>query len=160
MQDGVQVRHPVIAGVIAFVVSYGFLRFWSTQGNTIPQISWFTVAVIALMGGLVAAGGWQIRSYRRHTARRMPAPQVARRTLVAAQASALVGGVLAGWYAGHAAAALHNLDSDRLRGIAIVAAASALASVGLAIIGFVVQQWCRIDEDDDDKKPKGDATAA
>lgn len=90
----------------------------------------------------------------------MPAPQVARRTLVAAQASALVGGVLAGWYAGHAAAALHNLDSDRLRGIAIVAAASALASVGLAIIGFVVQQWCRIDEDDDDKKPKGDATPA
>lgn len=160
MNSGVQLRHVVLAAAVTFVLAYGTLRFWSGQGNAVPEVNWFTIGVIALIAGLVLGGGWQIRSYRQHTARRMPPPQVARRTLVAAQASALVGGVLTGWYGGHAAVCLHNLDSDRLREIAVISAVTALASIGLAAAGLVVQQWCRIDEDDDDRRPDGEVTAA
>ncbi len=161
MKDGVKVGHVVGTAVAALIAVYLLLRFWSSRGNPIPEISWFTVAVIVLIGALVLAGGWQIRSYRQHKVTRMPSPQLARRTVVSAQASALVGGALAGWYGGHVGVALGNLDSDRLREIALVGTVAALASAGLAAVGLVVQSWCRIDDDEDENRPKnGDPTPA
>lgn len=160
MKNGVQIRHVALTGVAALVVSYLLLRMWSGHGNAVPEITWFTVAVIVLIGALVLAGGWQIRSYRQHRVTRMLSPQLARRTVVSAQASALVGGALAGWYGGHVGVALGNLDSDRLRQIALVGFAAVVASVALAVVGLVVQSWCRIDEDDDEDDQHGDGTAA
>ena len=156
MKNGVQARHVAVTTAVALVLSYVLLRVWSGYGNAIPEITWFTVAVIVLIGALVLAGGWQIRSYRQHRATRMPSPQVARRTVVSAQASALVGGALAGWYGGHVGVALSNLDSDRLRQVALVGAVAAIASLGLSAVGLVVQSWCRIDDDDDDDDHRGD----
>lgn len=160
-ERGVQIKHVLITAAVSFVLAYGALRMWTTQGNALPEINWFTVAVLVLMAALVLAGGWQIRNYRMHKGAKMPSPQLARRTVVAAQASAAVGAALTGWYAGHVAVALDNLDSDRLQAIAIVAAVSTLGAAGLSAVGLVVQHWCRIDEDDDDTDgPRGGATAA
>ena len=52
--------------------------------------------------------------------------------------------------------ALSNLDSDRLRQVALVGAVAAIASLGLSAVGLVVQSWCRIDDDDDDDDHRGD----
>lgn len=149
-ENGVALKHVLPTAGVVFVVAYGLLRWWTGQGNILPTVNWFTVAVEVLIGAMVLVGGWQIRQYRRHTGTRMPQPQQARRIVVSAQACALVGGALAGFYAAHAAVAFGNLDSDRLRSIAFAACAAVMTSVAMSAVGLLVQSWCRIDKDDDD----------
>lgn len=161
MKNGVQIRHAVIVAAVMFLVSYGLLRVWTTQGNALPDVTWLTVAVELIIAALVFAGGWQIHAFRERRSQRMPSPQWARRVVAAAQASAAVGAALTGWYGGHVAAALHNLNSDRVRDIAIVAFVASLAAVVLVVAGLVVQHWCRIDEDNDDAdRPRGGGAVA
>lgn len=153
---GVPVTRAVWIALGAAGLAYGFFRFWISRGRALPDATWLTVAVIVLIAALVTAGGWQIRQYRAHNARRMPVPQQARRILVAGQSSALVGAALTGWYGGQAAVTLHNLGSSRVRELGMIAAACSVAAFLLCVVGFVVQEWCRIDDDsagDDDQPP-------
>lgn len=147
--NGIAIKHVVPTAAVVFVIAYGLLRWWTAQGNILPTVNWFTVAVEVLIGAMVLVGGWQIHQYREHKGHRMPQPQQARRIVVSAQASALVGAALAGFYAAHVVIALGNLDSDRLRSIAIAATAAVLTSAAMSAVGLVVQSWCRIDDDND-----------
>ncbi|GAB3587917.1 DUF3180 domain-containing protein [Calidifontibacter terrae] len=157
---GIALKHVLPTAGVAFVLAYGLLRWWTGQGNILPTVNWFTVAVEVLIGALVLVGGWQIRQYRRHESNRMPQPQQARRIVISAQASALVGAALGGFYAAHVLIALGNLDSDRLRAIAVAATAAVVASAAMTAVGLVVQGWCRIDPDDDnDDDRRGGASA-
>ncbi len=153
--NGIALKHVLPTAGVVFLLSYGLLRWWTGQGNILPTINWFTVAVEVLIGALVLVGGWQIRQYRRHEAHRMPQPQQARRIVVSAQACAVVGAALAGFYAAHVVIALGNLDSDRLRSIAIAGFGAVISSVAMVVVGMVVQSWCRIDGDGDDDDDAG-----
>src|SRR5690606_33673340 len=111
-----------------------------------------------LLSAIVLIAGWQVRRYARAesrelAARRRIAPQRARGTLVAAQASALGGGVLVGWYLANATVHLPNADVSSVRGLLLRALASAGAAVLVAVAGLVVQAMCRLPEDGDDDEP-------
>ncbi|NHN55363.1 DUF3180 domain-containing protein [Calidifontibacter sp. DB0510] len=154
---GVAIKHVVLGGLIAFVLSFGGLRLWTSWGHPMPDVSWFAVAVLVLMAAVMLAGGWQIRAYRRHESVRIPSPQLARRTLVAGQACAWVGAIMAGWYAGHAAVDARHLDSDHARSMLLVSGVAALAAIALSVVGLLTQHWCRIDEDGQDEDDDADA---
>lgn len=73
----------------------------------------------------------------------------ARGTLVAAQAAALGGGVLIGWYTANAMVLSPDLDVPVVQNWWWRAALSALASVGVAAAGMTAQALCRIPPEDD-----------
>src|SRR5699024_11158697 len=110
---------------------------------------------------------WQVRRYAhyRHqedSTSRPPqrvSPERARGTLVAAQAAALGGGALLGWYLAIALLQLSNADVASVRSMVIRAAVSAAVALLLALAGLVGQHWCRLppgeNDDEDDDPPRG-----
>ena len=69
------------------------------------------------------------------------------RTLVLAQAAALTGALVTGWYAAQVLVLLPDFDVDSQRTLGVRAAALAAGGVLLAIAGLVAQGMCRVDGD-------------
>ena len=103
---------------------------------------------------------WQIRRYVRGTATVRPSPQRGRGTLVGAQAAALGGAALLGWYAANALVHLRDTDVASVRAQLVWALVHAAAALALSVAGYVGQAWCRIppgdDDDDGGTAPEGD----
>lgn len=143
-------RHALGVGAVFFVISYGFLQFWNSRGNTLPQNSWIAVGVIVLMAVLMLYAGNEIRVYLKGESKRPPSAQKARNTVVAAQACILGGAVFTGWYAGAVAVQAARLETTTGPGAFAIAAVLAVACAGLVASGLLVQSWCRLPEDDED----------
>lgn len=165
--SGVRVSAVVAVAVVSTVICLLLLRGWRAMGNELPEVPWIAVAPLALLILLVLVAGWQVRRYARFrrssesSGDRAPqqiSPQRARGTLVAAQASALGGGALVGWYLAIALIQLPNADVVTVRGMVIRAGVSAAVAVVLAVAGLVAQHWCRLPpgaDDEDDEPPRG-----
>jgi hypothetical protein len=153
---GVTVAFTVGAGVVVGALAWVGLTLWVNGGHDLPQPSWIGIVVMVLMAMAVLAAAWDIRRYLRGGSRRMPSPQRGRRTLVAAQACALGGAVIAGWYAAQAVVLVPDTDVPSVRGHLWFTLGLVGAAVVLAAAGLRAQGWCRIpdprrhdDEDDD-----------
>ena len=77
-----------------------------------------------------------------------PSADTARRVVVFSQAAAVGGAVLTGWYAGQAVAQFGRLHIASVRSAVILLGALVVASVALSVLGFVVQKWCTIPDDE------------
>lgn len=148
-----------VAGVI-FVISYAFLQFWNTRGNSLPQNSWIAAGVLVLMAVLMLYAGNEIRVYLKGESRRPPSPQKARNTVVAAQACILGGAAFTGWYAGTAAVQVTRLSTTTGPGAFTVAAVLTVACIGLVGAGLLVQSWCKLPEDDDETPKRGKSSGS
>lgn len=169
MRDVTGVRASAVAAVTvaSTVVCVLLLRGWRALGYDLPEVPWIAVAPLALLILLVLVTAWQVRRYARYRRSgegggRVPqriSPQRARGTLVAAQASALGGGALVGWYLAIALLQLPNADVLSVRNMAIRAGVSAGIALLLAVAGLVAQHWCRLPpgehDDEDDEPPRG-----
>lgn len=171
MDDLVGVRVSVVALVatVSTIACALLLRGWRALGNSLPEVPWIAVVPLALITLLVLVAGWQVRRYARYrrmttdkAAVRAPqpiTPQRARGTLVAAQAAALGGGALVGWYLANALVQLPNADVVSVRAMVIRAAVSAGVALLLAAAGLLAQHWCRLPPgehgEDDDEPPRG-----
>lgn len=165
--SGVRASAVGVVALVSTVVCVLLLRGWHALGNELPEVPWIGVVPLVLLILLVLVASWQVRRYaawRRTTARdrgRSPqqiTPQRARGTLVAAQAAALGGGVLIGWYLSITLLHLPNADVQSVRGVVIRAAVSAGVALLLAIAGLVAQHWCRLppgEDTEDDEPPRG-----
>lgn len=149
-EEGVRRTQALSVGLVALAVSLLALSLWSRSGRALPEASWPAGAVLLLMAALLLGAGWQIRSYQQGKAQRMPAPHWSRRVLAGAQASALGGAIVTGWYLAQAALHVPDADVPSQREALVVAGLLALASVLLSVAGFVVQAWCRIPPSDDE----------
>ncbi|WP_114907366.1 DUF3180 family protein [Ornithinimicrobium murale] len=161
---GTAVALVAIASTVACVL---LLRGWQALGNGVPDVPWIATAPLALLILLVLVSGWQVRRYVRFrrtedTTARPPqpiSPQRARGTLVAAQAAALGGGALIGWYLAIVLLHLPNTDVVSVRDQAIRAAVCAGVALLLTLAGLLAQHWCRLppgeNDDEDDGPPRG-----
>ncbi len=108
------------------------------------------------MCALVLPAAWHVRRSVRTTVPSPPSPQLARGTLVAAQACALGGAVLLGWYVANTVVHLPALDIPSVLDRALRAGASALAAAAVSVSGFVAQAWCALPPRDPDGEDDAD----
>lgn len=165
--DGVRVRALLLLGVVATGVCWALLTVWHHSGREVPQIPWVGLAPLGLVLAAVLVAGWQVRRYVRApdaatAARHRVSPERARGTLVAAQASALGGAALFGWYLANALVNVPNMDVASVRSLLVRALVHAGAAVLLVIAGMLAQAWCRIPpgKDDDRQPPRGISLAS
>lgn len=163
--DGLRVRTVALSGVVALAASYLLLRVLLDRGQSLPRNTWVTLIVIGVVAAGVLYAAWTIRDYVRGggtngsrapvaaTAKAPPTPQFARGVLVGARASALAGGLIAGFYTAEVFVRVPQANIPTQQSAMWLAAALALASVGLASAGLVAQEWCRIPPEDDDRSP-------
>ena len=101
------------------------------------------IAVVVLVAGLA------VRRLRAHESTWMT-PTGAATTAVAAQASAIVGALIGGVYAGELATALLAPPSPAMSSLAWSAGACLVSCLLWCGVGVLVEHWCAIDADDDD----------
>ncbi len=156
---GVRPATLVLVGLVVGGVGWIVLRLVSAQGSSLPTVGWFSPAVLLLTAGVVLAAGYQVRKLQTGTAGPRPVSMArAARTVVLAQAAALTGAAVVGWYAAQALRYLPDLDVTSVRERMWPVLATIVAASALAVAGLVAQRWCRID--DSDRKPPPTIEAA
>src|SRR5690606_29557896 len=125
------------------------------RGGLPPSVPWSVAAVLVLLAGIVLRLGLAVRQYQRGKKPDL-SPLRAARTAVLAKASAYTGGILTGWYAAQALVLLADLANEPLRAGALSAGGAALAAVVLAVVGLVVERFCRLPPPSDEAKVEGD----
>ena len=102
----------------------------------------------------VYCAGLPIRRFLRGEATRPLSPLRAMRTLVLAQAAALTGALVAGWYAAQALVLLPDADVDSVRAAMLRSLAVCVSGVLMIVAGLLVQAMCRIDDQDRDQNDR------
>lgn len=153
--DGITVSAAVVAIALAFALGWLALFAWRSSGREYPLLPWFGFVPMALYAVLVLFAAWKVRQYVRSSPALLastftPTPQQARGTLVAAQAGALGGAMLVGFYAANAVLHLTTLDVESVRAMFVRAVVSLLAAALVSVAGFMAQWMCRLPEDDRD----------
>ncbi|MEI2766374.1 MAG: DUF3180 domain-containing protein [Dermatophilaceae bacterium] len=146
-REGVRARHLVGTALVIGAGGYGLLRA-AGGASALPSPGWAGVLLLVVMAAGVYAAGLPVRRLRagRPTARMSPLR--AARTLVLAQAAALSGAGLVGWYAAQALLLVPDLDVDSQRSRLWPLLALAAAGVLLVVSGMLVQRMCRLDDDE------------
>jgi hypothetical protein len=141
---GVSIRLVLLVSVVATGFFYLILRRWTEQGGTLPPASWGGLVVLVFMAAGVFFAGLPVRRFLRGKATRPLNPMRAMRTLVLAQASALTGALVAGWYVAQVLVLLPVLDVPSRRTMAIRLAALAAGGVLMVVAGLLTQAMCRV----------------
>lgn len=147
---GVSIRLVLLLGLATAALAYPGLRVWTGQGHGLPPTSWGAVAVLVFMAGGVFFAGLPIRRFLRGQAKKPLNPLRAMRTLVLAQAAALTGALVSGWYVAQVLVLFPDLDVDSVRAVALRLGALAGGGVLMAMAGLVAQSMCRLDRRDED----------
>ena len=135
----------IAPAVVTWVVSDLSLR----HHGWVPSLTPWGAVVALVISVIVFIAGLAVRRLRAHEPTWIT-PTGAATTAVAAQASAIVGALVGGVYAGEIATALLAPPSPAMSSLAWSAGAC-LASCALWCgIGLLVERWCAIDADDDD----------
>jgi len=148
---GVSIRLVLLLGLAVTAIAYPLLRVWTGQDHELPQTTWVSVIVLVFMACGVVFAGLPVRRFLRGQARKPLNPIRAMRTLVLAQAAALTGALVSGWYLAQVLVLLPVFDLGARRAVVLLLAASAAGGALLAIAGLVTQGMCRVDgggEDD------------
>lgn len=93
-------------------------------------------------------GGWQVRRIRKRQPARI-GPLAAARVAVLAQSGSRGGALLFGAFAILAVLYNRSGSSDYVTAHVRAAAAAAVASAVLALVGYLVESWCNVSGDDD-----------
>ena len=142
---GVSIRLVVLLALAVTAIAYPGVRAWTGQGHELPPTPWGAVIVLVFMACGVFFAGLPIRRFLRGQAKKPLNPLRAMRTLVLAQAAALTGALVAGWYLAQVVVLFPNLDIDSVRAVAVRLGALSAAAVLMAIAGLVAQAMCRVD---------------
>ena len=149
MTRGLRLRWLVVVALAVATLGWVLLDQARGRGTMLSPVRWpVHVGLLLLCVGVVVAG-LQVRSYLRGRRPSFDGLRAAR-TLVLAQAAALTGAGLTGWYAAQVLLVVGDLGFEPMRDRAIGAVAAALLSVVLTVAGCVVERWCRIASPHDD----------
>ena len=139
----------VVVGVLAALLTTWLDR----QGPGMPHVSWLVVVVEVLIAAVVFSMGWAVRQFL-HGKRPGLDPIRAARTAVLAKAACYTGALLTGWYGGQTVAHLVDTAIPGNAGRAGSAAVAAGGAVLLAVVGVVVEWFCRVPPPRDDDKER------
>lgn len=142
----------VVVGVLAALLTTWLDR----EGPGMPHVPWPVVAVELLIAAVVFSMGWAVRQFL-HGKRPSLDPIRAARTAVLAKAACYTGALLTGWYGGQVAAHLLDTAIPGNAGRAGAAAVAAGGAVVLAVVGLVVEWFCRVPPPEDDEKERDPA---
>jgi len=151
---GVTIRLILLLGVAITLVAYPAFRLWDGRGHELPAGSWGGVIVLVFMACGVFFAGLPIRRFLRGQAKKPLNPLRAMRTLVLAQAAALTGALVTGWYLAQLLVLVPNLDVDSVRVVLVRLGALAAGGVLMSIAGLLTQGMCRVDKPDDGDENK------
>jgi hypothetical protein len=153
VNDGYGLRWSQLVGVAVVVGGVSWLgwRLYLNAGHLLGPASWVSSVLLVLMAVLVVSAGLPVRRFLRGEARKPLSPIRAARTLVLAQAAALTGAAVLGWYAAQALHALVDLDLGGYRDLFWRLLALCVAAVLLTGAGMLTQRMCRVDPPDRDE---------
>jgi hypothetical protein len=151
VNDGSGLRWSQLVSITLMVglVSWIGWRLYLNAGHLLGPASWVSAVLIVAMAVLVVAAGLPVRRFLRGEARKTLSPIRAARTLVLAQAAALTGSAVLGWYAAQVAHALADVDLPGYRSLLWRLLALTAASLVLVAAGMLTQRMCRVDPPDD-----------
>ncbi|MDQ2797548.1 MAG: DUF3180 domain-containing protein [Actinomycetota bacterium] len=161
---GIRARVLVVVAVVVAGLSWVILRLLVGSGKNLPEPSWFGVVLFVVLGAALLLVGRPVKRLVAGTNDRPVDPLYAARVLAMSQAAALAGAGILGWYLAQVVLALPDIDVPSQQDTALLLGALAVAAGGVAVVGLVVQGWCRIDDsgrpdDDDDIGGRGGARA-
>ncbi|KRF29226.1 hypothetical protein ASG91_06500 [Phycicoccus sp. Soil802] len=151
VNDGRGLRWSQLAALALVVglLSWIGWRFYLNAGHLLGPASWVSSVLIVAMAILVIGAGLPVRRFLRGEARKTLSPIRAARTLVLAQAAALTGSAVLGWYAAQVAHALADVDLPGYRALLWRLLALTASSLVLAGAGMLTQRMCRVDPPND-----------
>jgi hypothetical protein len=147
---GVTIRLVLLVGLVVTAFAYLALRIWTAHGGGVPPASWGALIVLVFMACGVFFAGLPVRRFLRGQASKPLNPIRAMRTVVLAQASALTGALVTGWYLAEILVLLPDFDIASRRSLVWRLAALAAGGVLMVVAGLVVQGMCRVDKDHHD----------
>ena len=150
---GVTVRFVLLLGLVVTAFAYLGFRIWTSQGHEPLPASWAALIVLVFMACGVFFAGLPVRRFLRGRSKKTLNPIRAMRTVVLAQASALTGALVAGWYLAQILVLLPVADVESRRALMWRLAALAAGGVLMVVAGLVVQGMCRVDKDH--REPEG-----
>ena len=159
VNDGRGLRLAHLLGVVLVVGGLSWIgwNLYLGQGGLLPPASWVSAVLLAVMAALVFASGLPVRRFLRGQATRPLSPIRAARTVVLAQAAALTGSGVFGFYGAELLIVLPDLDIPSYSALAWRLAALCAGALLLAAAGMAVQRMCRIDRGDrGDRDERGD----
>jgi hypothetical protein len=124
-------------------------RLYLNAGHMLGPLTWISSILLVVMGALVIGAGLPVRRFLRGEATKPLSPIRAARTLVLAQAAALTGAGVLGWYAAQAALAVADLDLPGYRRMLWQLLALCAGAAVLAASGMATQRMCRVEPPED-----------
>jgi hypothetical protein len=137
----VRVLVALLLGVAA--VTWGVLQIMLDRGDVLPPLTWSAPSFIALLAIVVLATALGLRARLNDPAKR-PHPLSMARMAVLGKASAHVGPIVGGLYAGYALVLLPGLEIASRRDRSVLCLVALLASVGLSVAGLLLERACRV----------------
>ncbi len=147
---GVTLPLVLLLGLVVTGFAYLGLRVWDLQNSLLLQTSWGALIVLVFMACGVFFAGLPVRRFLRGQAKKSLNPLRAMRTLVLAQAAALTGGLVSGWYLAQVLVLMPDFDIESRRALGVRCAALSAGGVLLAVAGLLAQGMCRVDKSDED----------
>ncbi len=129
----------VVVAVLTWSGSWTLVR----HDGKVPEVGWLVLPVELLIAAVVFVLGWSVRQYQRG---RRPdlKPLRAVRTAVLAKAACYTGALLLGWYGGQGLYLVSDLVVPGNGRRAVAAGLAALGALVMAVVGLVVERFCRI----------------
>lgn len=132
------------------LISYLVLEGVEARGLLPVPVPVITAAGPALLAVVLLLLGRGVRRLVNQERTSMT-PLGAARVVLLAKASSLVGSVLVGYFGAHVLVALDNLSAPLPRDQAIAAGLALVACLALVGVALLVEWWCRVPPDDDDR---------
>jgi hypothetical protein len=135
--------------IVVGAVTWGALTLVEDRGGVLPPLSWSAPAGVFALGVVVLVTALGLRSRMRRDDKR-PHPLSMAQMAVLGKASAHVGPIVGGLYAGYVLILLPTLDIASRRDRAVLAGFAVLASLLLTAAGLFLERICRVRGDIDD----------
>jgi hypothetical protein len=142
--------------VAVAAVTWGALRLVEDRGGVLPPLSWSAPAGMLALAAVVLATALGLRNRLSRNDKR-PHPLSMARMAVLGKASAHVGPIVGGLYAGYALVLLPTLDIGDRRDRALLAGGAVLASLVLTVAGLFLERICRVRGSGGDDEPTAPA---
>ena len=142
-------RLLVAIGVLGAAIGFTMVKAIESGGGIAPTVSWLSLVAWGFLAALLFAAARNTHQ-RIHVRRERIEPSRAVFLLLLGKASAFVGALCAGVYAGFALSFLNAVSSSGPRNRVITAGAAAVISVLVVTAGLLLERACRIPEDPDE----------
>jgi len=148
---GLRISHLVGVALVVGALSWMGWSLYLAKGNLLPPATWISSIILVVMAALVFAAGLPVRRFLQGRATRPLSPIRAARTLVLAQAAALTGAGVLGFYVAQVLLLVPDIDLPSYRTLFWRLLALCTGALLLSAAGMATQRMCRIEPSDEDE---------